>query len=60
MKLFPVKICKQLLKDKYNITKGISKYNKQQLNNLLYNLNTMITWNAKRKHIILLQIWFIC
>jgi hypothetical protein len=37
MKLFPVKTCKQLLKDKYNITKGISKYNKQQLNNLLYN-----------------------
>ena len=37
MKLFPVKICKQLLKDTYNITKGISKCNKQQLNDLLYN-----------------------
>ena len=36
MRLFPVKICKQLLKDKYNITKAISKYSKQQLNDLLY------------------------
>ena len=36
MNLFPVKICKQLLKDKYNITKGISSYNKQQLNDLLH------------------------
>ena len=36
MKLFHVKKCKQLLKDKYNITKGISRYNKQQLNDLLY------------------------
>ena len=36
MKLFPVKKCKHILKDKYNITKGISRHMKQQLNDLVY------------------------
>ena len=36
MKLFTVKKCKQLLKDKKNIVKGLSRHIKQQLNDLLY------------------------
>ena len=36
MKLFTVKKCKQLLKDKYSIVKGLSRHTKQQLNDLLY------------------------
>ena len=36
MKLFPVKKCKEILKEKYIILKGISKYNKKQLNDCLF------------------------
>ena len=35
MKLLTVKKCKEILKERYNL-KGISRYNKQQLNNLLF------------------------
>ena len=39
MKLFTVKKCKEILKEKYNITKGISKHTKKQLNELLFSCN---------------------
>ena len=32
MKLFTVNKCKEILKEKYDLTKGISGLNKQQLN----------------------------
>ena len=51
MKLFTVKKCKQLLKDKYNLTKGLSRHTKQQLNDLLYTCKHNVYLERKKiKH----------
>jgi hypothetical protein len=41
MKLFTVKKCKEILKEKYNITKGISGHTKKQFNDLLFSCKNM-------------------
>ena len=49
MKLFTVKKCKEILKEKYNITKGISKHTKKQLNELLFTCNNNTYLERKNK-----------
>ena len=49
MKLFTVKKCKEILKEKYNITKGISKHTKKQLNELLFTCNNNAYLERKNK-----------
>ena len=49
MKLFTVKKCKEILKEKYNITKGISRHTKKQLNELLFTCNNNAYLERKNK-----------
>jgi len=57
MKLFTVKKCKEILKEKYNITKGISRHTKKQLNDLLFSCKNNAYLEIKIKSIIQQQIW---
>ena len=57
MKLFTVKKCKEILKEKYNVTKGISRHTKKQLNDLLFSCKNNAYLEIKIKSIIQQQIW---
>ena len=57
MKLFTVEKCKEILKEKYNITKGISWHTKTQLNGIYFLVKIMHIQKEKIKNIIQQQIW---